>query len=164
VKQAGFTLLETLVALSIMLVAFSAILMAESASLNSALKAKQMNVVSMLAKNIMVETEYKIEGKPFSEVKKEEGGVFPPPHENYRWMRTIKEIKFPTLSFGKAGGEDQSETTNHMERLARLMSKYLSKAIREVSVTVSWKKGSGEQSFSVTTYWVNLNHAFELSE
>jgi hypothetical protein len=44
------------------------------------------------------------------------------------------------------------------------MSSYLSKAIREVTVTITWQRGSGTQNFSVSTYWVNLNHEFSLSE
>lgn len=169
-KEAGFTLLETLIAVAIMLVAFSAILMVESASLNTSFKAKQMNIVAMLAKEAMVKAENEFEGKAFEEVPKEASGHFDPPYQDYRWSRVIKEIRFPSLSMGgnigggEGGDDGGSSSNNAMETLTKLLTNFLSKALREVSVTVSWKKGSGEQSFSLSTYWVDLNHEFELSE
>ncbi|OFZ79339.1 MAG: hypothetical protein A2583_00915 [Bdellovibrionales bacterium RIFOXYD1_FULL_53_11] len=165
---AGFTLLETVIALAIMTVAFSAILMVESASLSTAEKARRMNTVSMLAKNLMAETELKMEGKKFNELKEEEAGEFKAPFEEYTWKRKIKEIKFPNLGVGGSGksgeGDDAGGMNAAAEKLAKLMATNLSKAVREVTVSVVWKKGGGEQSFSVSTYWVNLNHEFQLTE
>jgi type II secretory pathway pseudopilin PulG len=167
----AFTLLETLIAIGIMMVAFGAILMMESASINTTIKAKQINVVSMLAKNVMVESEHKIEGKAFEDISKEESGRFQPPFEDYSWKRSIKEIKFPSISTsaggsdGKEGGAaDSGDKSMSADMIAKLITSHLSKAVREMTVTISWKKGGGEQSFSASTYWVDLNHAFELSE
>src|SRR6478735_4350708 len=81
----GFTLLEVIIAMAIMTLAFSSILAVEMGSINASARAKQMNIVAMLAKNQMVETEYKIEGKKFDEVKKEESGAFPSPYQDYTW-------------------------------------------------------------------------------
>ena len=160
--QRGFTLLETVIAMAIMLLALSSILAVESNSINASARAKQMNIVAMLAKNTMVETEYKIEGKTFDEVKKEDGGTFPSPYEEYRWSSVIKEIKFPNLNVG--GGKSNDGNNQLMEKMTKLMTKFLSAALREVTITVSWKRGSGEQSFAVSTYWVDLNHEFDISQ
>lgn len=165
-SQSGFTLLETLIAMAIMLVAFASILMVESASIRTTEKAKQMNIVSMLAKRAMIKTEYEIEGKTFDEVKKEEKGNFEEPFREYGWTRTIKEIKFPELNLN-ASSEDKTQdsgVTDALNQMTKLVTKYLSDSLREVTVTVHWQKGSGEQSFSVSTYWVNLNHEFATSE
>lgn len=164
--KAGFTLLETMIALGIMMVSFTAIYMTEAGSINTSAKAKQSNIVAMLAKNVMVDTEYKLEGKSFEEVKKEEAGQFETPYEEIRWSRTIKEIKFPTLPVGGGGdaaGKEQ-DSSSAAEMIAKLLTKFLSKSIREVTVTITWKKGEGEQSYSVSTYWVNLNQPLEMSE
>ena len=169
-QEAGFTLLETLIALAIMLVAFSAILSVESTSITATERAKQMNVVAMLAKNRMVKLEYEFEGKTFDEFKKEDSGTFEQPFGAYRWSTSVKEIKFPSFDVagGKAGTEGGDagggENTDMAGFLVKLITNFLSKAIREVTVTVTWTKGSGEQTFSVSTYWVNLNHEFSLSE
>lgn len=160
-SEAGFTLLEVIIAMAIMVLALAAILSVESGSINASIRARQANIATMLARNAMIETEYKIEGKSFDEVKKEEGGNYDAPYQDYRWKTVVKEIEFPKLSFGSnAGGGGQ----DMIDLMAKLISNYLSKAIREVTVTIFWKKGGGEQSFSVTTYWVDLNHEFSFSE
>ena len=172
--QAGFTLLETMIAMAIMMIAFSAILMVESASINTSAKAKQMNVVAMLAKNKMIESEFDYEGKTFDEYKKEDSGSFPDPNQDYSWKREVKEVTFPDISGG--GGKDdsssnssassgaQASSAEQAAMFTKLLTQFLSKAVREVTVTISWKRGQGSQSYSVSTYWVNLNNEFQLSQ
>lgn len=160
-KTEGFTLLETMIAMTIMVIAFSSILMVESASINTSTKAKQMIVVAMLAKRTMIESEYKFQGKTFEEFKKEEAGEFEEPFKDYKWTRIVKEIEFPQLAVGSGSGDGE---TTVVETLTKLLTKFLSKAVREVTVTIRWKKGSGEQSYAVSTYWVDLNHEMALSE
>jgi general secretion pathway protein I len=166
----GFTLLEVMIAMAIMVVSFASILMIQSNALDSAGKARQMNVVSMLAKGLMVETEYAVEGKTFEEFKKEEAGQFKDPYQEYTWKREIKEIKFPNINVGANPGaaegnaSAESGTTEATEKITKLMTQHLSKAIREIVVTITWKRGKGTQSFTLSSYWVNLNHEFSISE
>jgi len=176
--QGGFTLLEVMIASAIMLIAFSSILMIESSSIDASLKAKRLNTVTMLAKSKLIETEMELEGKSFTEIQKEKAETFKEPFQDYRWKRVIKEVTFPNfaagatqsaLGSGAASGSSSrsssaSEGGEGADKLGKLVTNYLSKAIREVTVTVTWKSGKGEQSYSVATYWVNLNHEFQLSE
>ena len=171
INERGFTLLETIIALAIMVIAFASIISVESGSINAAIKSKQLNVVGMLAKNKMIDTEYEIEGKVFEEVKKEDSGAFPAPYEDYHWKTEVKEIKFPALNFSGAAGDKKGASASQApagqdmsEMMTKLVTQYLSKALREVSVTISWKKGSSDQKFSLSTYWVDLNHEFQLQE
>lgn len=169
--QEGFTLLEVIIAMAIMVIAFTSILTVESGSLNASARAKQMNIVAMLAKNKMVETEYEIEGKTFDEVSKESSGSFDPPYQDFSWQTTIKEVTFPNLALGqgspeggKSSNSQDSAGSEMVTMMTKLVTKFFSKSIREVTVNISWKRGSGEQRYSVSTYWVDLNHEFELSE
>lgn len=170
-SQAGFTLLETLIAITIMTLAFASILMVQSNAIQSSARAKQMNVVAMLAKNVMVQSELEIEGKTFDEVKKEHTEQFKEPFQDYTWTRIIKEIEFPSLGASGGGGggangggaSDDAGQDQMSEQLTKLVTQFFSKAVREVTVTVSWKQGKGEKSFSLSTYWVDLNHEFQLS-
>src|SRR4051812_28428936 len=151
-NESGFTLLETIIALAIMLVTLASIMAVESNSLMTSARAKQLNVVAMLARNEMSEMEQKIEGKNFDEVKEEDGGAFDAPFEDYRWTSQIKEVTFPNLGMGSAQGAGGSEggaapVTDIVEHLTKLVTKYLSKSVREVNVTVFWKKGAKEQNF-----------------
>jgi len=182
----GFTLLETIIALAIMVVAFASIIMAESNSIQASIHAKEMNIVAMLARNKMIETEYKIEGKTFDEYKKEENGTFETPYQDYKWLTEVKEIEFPNLTSIQSAGQSPSggggsstsgngtqgadANSGFAETITKLLTKYLSKSLREVTITVSWKNTNGgklakdTKKFSLTTYWVDLNHDFDLSE
>ncbi len=173
-NESGFTLLETLIAVTIMLIAFAAILGIQSNSINATIRARSITTVAMLLKNEMVQAEAEIQGKSFDEVKKEDGGGFPEPFGDYRWTRVVKEIEFPSLNFsgpsGESGGssssknKDQEGATEMIELITKLVTQFLSKALREVTVTVYYKTGGKEMSYSATTYWVDLNHEFQLSQ
>jgi prepilin-type N-terminal cleavage/methylation domain-containing protein len=162
IANAGFTLLEVLIAMSIMMVSFGAILAIESSAITTTNRAKQMNTVSMLLKNALSQVELEIEGKTFEEVQKEKSTAFEAPFADYNWSWKVKEIEFPNLV--PTSGEDQSGESQGSEQLGRLVTQFLSKAIREVEVSVSWTKSDKKQSVSATTYWVNLNHEFALTE
>ena len=149
-----------------MVLAFASILAIESNSINATIRAKEMNIVAMLARNQMTDLEYRVEGKTFEEVKKEEGGTFPAPNERFRWKAQVKEIKFPNLSPGGGSGKkDQENQQNpYAEMITKAVTNYFTKAIREISVTIYWKRGSNEVSYAVSTYWVDLNHEFSPTE
>jgi general secretion pathway protein I len=164
----GFTLLEVVIAMTIMVLAFASILAVENNSIQATIRAKEMNIATMLARGKMIELEYEVEGKTFDEVRKENGGTFEAPYESYSWKTEIKEIKFPNMSFGgggenkEGGGDDQGN--QYAEMLTKLITNYFTKAVREISVTISYKRGANPVAHTVSTYWVDLNHEFETSE
>ena len=158
----GFTLLEIMIAVAIMVVAFTAILSVQQGSLRATERAKILNTVAMLAKAEMTATEVKMEGKEFSDLKDEEEGSFPEPYIDYRWKREIKEVEFPGFSTGNTD-EDSGAGGEFANMLGQLVSNFLSKAVREVTVTIIWKRGAGDQSYSLTTYWVDMNHELALT-
>jgi general secretion pathway protein I len=180
-SQAGFTLLEVMIAVTLMLIAWTSIFATQSASQTVAWKSSQLNTVTMLARSKMTEIETEIEGKSFSEVKKEEAGTFPDPWQDYAWKKEIKEVEFPQISMQGGGGSSSGETnqessdstsnreenpsnTAAMERMTKLITKFLSQSIREVRLTLNWKQGTTDRKFTLTTWWVDLNHEFSLSE
>jgi general secretion pathway protein I len=164
--EEGFTLLETIIAMAIMVLALSAILAVESGSINASIRTREMNIVGMLAKRKMVTLEHAFEGKTFDEFKKEDAGAFETPYQDYLWKVTVKEIEFPSLSSGapKDSSASASDGGGEMvEMISKLVTKFLSKSVREVNLTVSWNKGRNERSYALSTYWVDLNHEFELT-
>lgn len=166
------------IAIAIMVIAFTAIFSVESNSIKASMRAKQMNIISMLAKSAMVDVEIQMEGKLFDDLKKEDQKTFPAPFENYSWKYEIKEIEFPNLSpnqsaasknspgsgGGSGGGGGSTETSDVAETMTKLVTQFFSKSIRSVIVTVFWKEGESEQSYSLSTYWVDLNRDFQLTQ
>ena len=164
-NRSGFTLLEVMIAIGILAIGIGAILVAENNSLDTTFRAKRMTTVATLARNSLIEAETEIQGKTFDETRKELTGKFDPPYSDYSWERKIKEISFPNVltpesQEGKGGQpEDQNEA-----RVVRLATQFLSKATREISITIKWKEKGQDQQYSVSQYWVDLNHEFNLSE
>lgn len=152
--------------MTIMVIAFASILSTQASSVNATRRARELSVVAMLARNAMQDTEFELMGKSFDEVKKEDSATFKAPYENYRWSRVIKEIEFPDLNFTKSSNSTSGDNTTSdlVSLMTRLVAKFLSKAMREVTVTILVPNGEKTQKYDVTTYWVDLNHEFEVSE
>ena len=164
----GFTLLETMIAMTIMMIAFASVVAVQSSSLESALRSRQMNIVGMLAANAMRMTEVETFARPFSELKPEESGQFDAPYEDYTWTRTIKEVKLPNL-MGLADAQkekdpnDENQNGAMIDMIGKMMTNYLSKSLREISITINWTRGRAKQEYTVTTYWIDMNGDFQLN-
>ena len=164
-NRTGFTLLEVMIAIGILAIGIGAILVAENNSLDTTFRAKRMTTVATLARNSLIEAEREIQGKTFDETRKELSGKFDPPYAEYSWERKIKEITFPNVLTpeAKEGKDGQPEDQNEA-RVVRLATQFLSKATREISITIKWKEKGQDQQYNVSQYWVDLNHEFNLSE
>jgi prepilin-type N-terminal cleavage/methylation domain-containing protein len=170
----GFTLIEVMIAIGILAIGVGAILVAENNSLDVTLRAKRMTTVAMLAKNSLIEAEREMEGKPFSEIKTESSGTYDAPYADYRWERKIKEITFPNMLDPTSGSGDPTAAAKDsggvqvvdqgVEKVIKIATQYLSKSSREISITVLWTEKKESQKFSVSQYWVDLNHKFDMNE
>lgn len=161
-SQSGFTLLEVMIAMTIMALAFSAIYTGQSQNILLVTKTKEMNLAGWLAHNKMVESEIKYEGKPFGELPKgPETEKFKAPYEHYTWKREIKEVKFPEIPLG--GGKDGEGIPEAVRILVKTLTKYFNSALREMVVTVTWQRGDGEQNLTLSTYLIDLNAEFNFS-
>lgn len=160
----GFTLLEVLVAMLIMVIAFGSIFTIQTSAIQITGRAKQTNTIAMLLRNSLTQAELEVQGKKFDEVSKEKSGAFEPPFEVYSWSWKIKELEFPNL-IGRSNSEDSSQSTDQSsDMIGRLVTKFLSQSVRQIEVTVKWKQFEKEQTYSATTLWVDLNHEMALNE
>lgn len=162
----GFTLLEVIIAMMIMVYVMLRVITIQSSSIRNVERARERNNVAMLAQRAMHMAEMEIEGKKFDKVFKKADGKFEAPHEKYRWEREITELKFPNL--GSLGGEEEGQSSAQMiaSKISDLITKYLNKSLRQVTVTIFWKQDPSdekEMSFVVGTYWVNLDNEFKIT-
>jgi hypothetical protein len=47
--------------------------------------------------------------------------------------------------------------------MTKVITNFLSKAVREVTITVSWQRGTTTQKYDVAMYWVDLNSDFNIN-
>ena len=166
-NESGFTLLEVMIAIGILAIGIGAILVAENNSLDVTMRAKRMTTVATLARNALIDAEREVQGKTFDETKKESSGKFDAPYSDYSWERKIKEITFPNVLSPEAkqeAGKPGDAVDPNVERVVKIATNYLSKSSREINITIKWKEKGEDQKFSVSQYWVDLNHEFNMSE
>lgn len=170
-SENGFTLLEVMIAIGILAIGIGAILVAENKSLDVTIRAKRMTTVATLARNILVQAERETQGKSFDEVRDESSGKFDSPFSEFSWERKIRKITFPNLmdtggGSGEAGAAKEGEVRTidaNAERVVKIATNFLSKATREITITISWKEKGETQTYQVSQYWVDLNHEFKLT-
>jgi len=149
-----------MIAVAIMVVAFTAILTSQSSAIQLVIKSKEINIATWLAKNKMQESEHLFEGKPFDELEKEKEETFPEPFAQYKWHREIKEIKFPEITLP---AEEEGGVPEPLRIMAQTLTRHFDKTIREMVVTVKWQRGTSEQKIVISTYLVDLNKEFDFS-
>lgn len=174
-SEAGFTLVEIMIALAILAIGLLSLYTAQGNSLRASGQAERMQVAAMLARQVMTEKVLQIEKDmekgSFPEDKEEETGEFDAPFEEYRWEYAVRKVEIPISGDlgGLGGGEDASSSENTEEpqrgtadnqapesatrSVAQIVSKKISEAVRELKVKVFW--GEEEDQFVMVTTHVS---------
>lgn len=155
-RQNGFTLLEVMIAISILAVSLLAIFGLQSTSLIGSARAQRIAVSTELARQKMVRTlldiETGISKGEFPEDKAEEGTFEEEKFPDYLWKLTIKKVEIPTPPAAEGAGDI-------MARIFQTISEQLTLMTREVKLTVSWKEeGFDEEEVGIilTTHVVRM--------
>lgn len=152
----GFTLLEVIIAVSIMSTGILLIGMSWSGTFQK-MKRTQINteVVALLERK-MAELDAKYKGKPLESIPDNEEDTFGTEYPQYKWKMESRKFEMPSLSDflgSREGGVDQMT-----QMTMKVFTEHLSKTIKEVRVTVIYTLPSKKvQSFSITTFYVDFN-------
>lgn len=160
--QRGFTLLETLLAVVILASALLLLTNSWAGGYMRIRKTQRQFEVAALLEKKMTDVELEFRGKSLDQIpdeKSEEdiGEEFP----QYKWKMTSKKLELPDISStlsAQEGGANSFMTT-----IVKQLSEGLSKAIKEVTVTVIYKAESGPPlQYSVTTYFVDYDKELQM--
>lgn len=157
-KQSGFSLLEILVAVSILAVSMLVILDMHGNSMVLSGRTEDITVATMLARYKMHEIQLEFgktlekEGLP-AENKSEEGS-FEEPFEAYKWNYEIKKVELPTLP--KPEGAEAEAGLDVMFKIFEIVSEQISESAREIHLEVIWDELGEEQKLTVSTHMVKL--------
>lgn len=158
-SKRGFTLIEVLVALFILTGGIIVLANAWSGNFMRIRKSALFNDVSTLLERKMVETEAKYRVK-YDEIPEEDAGDFGKEYPQYTWKLKSRELKLPDISPLLLGQEDHPDET--LVSMIKQLSEQLSKAIKEVKISVLVKRNHKELEFSATEYFVNYQGQFDL--
>jgi len=158
-NSTGFTLLETLIAMVILAAAMILLTNSWAGSFMRVRKTQTAFETSVLLERKMAEIDIEFRGKSLDEIPAEKEGTFEGA-DDFAWKMTSKKLEIPDISStmtAKDGGADQMLLT-----VIKQMTEALSKTIKEVTVTVIYKKGKKPLEYSVTTYFVDYNKEIPL--
>lgn len=156
----GFTLLEVLVAMTILVGGIVVVASAWSGNFLRMRKSTLYNNVALLLERKTTELTAKFKDKPLTEVLEEEGD-FGADLPQYRWTFTVREFIMPDLTPILMSGDEGSKDETFLSFI-KATQEYISKSIKEGTVTVLVKSGKKEVPFSITTYFMDYTQELSL--
>ncbi|HKY63237.1 MAG TPA: prepilin-type N-terminal cleavage/methylation domain-containing protein [bacterium] len=179
--EAGFTLIEIMISLSILAITLVSIYVAQGNSLRASGRAENIQIASGLARQKMtekmIELQKDLDKGKFPDEGVEDNGTFDPPLDRYRWEFAVKKVEIqvadapseegggapapgagPTTSTGEEAGEANQAPETAMRNMAQMVTKKINESVREISTKVIWEELGEEQSLVVTTHIAKLSN------
>lgn len=153
----GFTLLEVMVAVVILAGAILVLGNSWSGSQNALRKARNATKISLLLQKKMTELELKYKDKPLAEIPEDDNGDFGSDYKEYRWELKSKKLEIPDLTSAltaREGGASEMELT-----IVRQLTDLLETSVKEMRVSVIWKKNAKDYVYSLTTYMIDYTQS-----
>ena len=174
-KQAGFTLVEVLIATLIFALSIFAIVQSRSASLRSVRESERMLIGVQLAQEKITESELKYQklldrdGLGESDLKEE--GAFEKNFADYKYTVVLKksgvEITTGMMQkfFTDLGAEPEAvaEQMNKQALVLTNLNKLIKANFAELSVTVTWEEFGRKYSVPLTTHLIPARPKVELT-
>lgn len=154
-RQEGFTLIETVIAMVILSTAL--VLLANSwggAFLRLRKTQTSFEVAAMLERK-MNEIELEYRGKPLTEIPDEKSGDFGSDYPQYSWAIKSQKLEFPDISNSLTSGKDGADALTMS--VVKQMTEFIGKSIKEVKLTVTYKKDKKPLEFSIVTYFIDYD-------
>ena len=130
-NNSGFTLLEIIIALTILGISMGVILSSFSTSLKNIRVISEYDLASFLAQSKMEET------LSLQEIEEDDEVGYFEEFPNFSWERVIEEMELPEDE-GQPYPEEYAERENFIK-------------MYKITVIVSWKRGENKKSYKLTT-------------
>jgi general secretion pathway protein I len=165
--EAGFSLLEVMVALAILSLALVTLVGIVTSNVRTAAHAKSTTAGAFLARGKMVAFEDVVLEKGFQELDETSKGTFEEVgYPDYEWECLVEKIELPTeaAQLAQKAAGDKSQSKDPSQMLSGMMGGLLSgfiepirvglqESVRRVTVKVRWQEpGRPNQSIEVVSY------------
>lgn len=169
--DAGFTLLEVLIAVAILAVSLSSLMGSQLNSMAATRYARDITAAALLAEYQIVELEFlhRQEGWVSSDVEYE-GDFGEQGYSNMTWVCTVHFIELPEYNqlieakegVDEAAGEDSDNVMDAGDQafgalgmVWPIVKQAIESSIRKVDCKVMWKHGTLDEEFTVQTFWTD---------
>ena len=184
-RRGGFTLLEVMIALAILSAGLLTISEIVGSSLRNHVRARQLDVATLLARGKMAALEWDYARKGFRDFDEKDDGSFEEQgHPEVRWavevlkpQADLTPERILQLFAGQEGGLDAllkqlapksdggpqqampgaGAIAQALQAQLTVVGEQVKKGVREVRLTVSWPDGKRSESFTVVTHMVVLS-------
>jgi len=174
----GYTLLEVLIAMSILAIALSILLGTQANSAHMTERANRMALASLLVRSKMIDLEGELRTEGFSDTTQELSGDFSDEgFDDMEWEAVIEVLEIPDAASGDfaaavhtqlfGDGENQGSLTGSdavsqwlpmiMAELPGIINQMCERA-RRITLEISWPEGNESMTLTVEQYVVNLNY------
>ena len=157
-SEGAFTLLEVLVALAIMVVSFTTLLGTQNGHMLLSERGERMSTAVMLARQKLADVElaYRTSGLPSSDLDETHASSEKPFGEDYAdfgYTLSVHRVLIPIpakLFEAQPNGQALAQSSG-------MISNFLSQAIREVRLKITWESSAGPDQMEIVTHLVDLN-------
>lgn len=163
-KARGFTLLEVIVALSILAISLTVLMQSQATSLQHASRSRDISIATLLARGKMVDIEQKLFHEGFvTNDQSSEGDFSKEGHPDIKWKSRVSEVeldltnllgmcenladkqdkKSGSKSGGKKDGQEANDCGTMMQSMGSLggLLTELGRSLRAVELDVEWPVG-----------------------
>jgi len=154
----GFSLIEVIIALGVMMGAFTIISMAWSTSQIRLRKMKMNHQVAFLLdyKVADIEKEYRNDMSLLPEEDEGDFEVMGKEYKDFTWTLTSKKFELPDLTSFLAAQSDEP-VDQMLGMMMKQLSEFFSLAVKEVTVTVIYTFNKKSVKYSATTFLIDFN-------
>ena len=159
-KPKAFTLIEVVLAMMIMASGLFILTNSWSGTYSRLQKTQIQVQLAALLERKVVEIEREWKGKPLDSIPEEKSDTFGAELPDYSWEMKSQKLEFPDLS-PLFGGEGKAQNLD-LGSIIRTFTQHLSKTIKEIKVTVRYKKKKKPVEVSVTFYMIDYDKPLPL--
>lgn len=151
----GFTLIEVMVAMAIIVIALLAITNSIIYSQMSSSKSRKSIIASFLASQKMAEFNMKYSGKSIKDIPVNETGVFPKPHDGFSWEIKSQNFEYDLGSLAASLLAQEETKSDELIQILKNISQTLKESIKEVTISILWTSERRPRKYSLTSHFVD---------
>lgn len=159
-NKKAFTLIEVVLAMMIMASGLFILTNSWAGTYNRLKKTKVQVELAALLERKIVELEREFKTQSLDAIKEEDAGDFGAELDKYTWTMQSQKVEFPDLS-GIIGGVGDNQNLD-LVSIMKIFTEHLSKSVKEVKVTVSYKDQKKPITVDVVFYVIDYDKPLPL--